>query len=343
LFIGATAAKSLGMHQPMRILGTKFWGHDSAFYYLDTDAQEIFALSTERVTRVKHDRIDITVALKQFPELRPDTVIHSYADFGDNNRDEENRKDGIVSLLKEKIARDFIKPRYGADLFREYSVPKEFIESHPLHAEMLRIMQLDGEDIVGLPDNGGMHRSAVEHTFKLLLARSGHSVPVGFADHHLCHAVSAYNTSPYCSEGRAAVVSFDGWGDHYFGKAFIFSADGYIELGKSLALPVTHNGRTNIVSIGEVYAAFTEGLGFRKYNDEGKIEALAAFGIADAQLLEALNAATQIRDRGIYLDPDRLAKYYDPTYIKNCSERIGIENCSATIQTYLEETPSLDI
>ena len=136
----------------MRILGTKFWGHDSAFYYLDSDEKEIFALSTERVTRIKHDRIDITVALKEFPELRPDTVIHSYGDFSDNNQDEENRKDGVISLLKEKIARDFIKPRYGSDLYEQHPVLEEFIESHPLYAEMLRIMQLEGGDIIGLPD-----------------------------------------------------------------------------------------------------------------------------------------------------------------------------------------------
>ena len=183
-----------------------------------------------------------------------------------------------------------------------------------------------------------MHRSAVEHTFKYLLTQTGHSVPVQFADHHLCHAVSAYYSSPYCARGRAAVVSIDGWGDRYFGKTFIFSADGYIELGKSPALPFTRNGRTHVMSLGEIYAAFTEGLGYRKYRDEGKIEALAAFGKPDAEMLEKLNAETQIRDHGIYLNPVRLAEYYDPTFIKTCSERIGIENCSATIQTFLEET-----
>jgi len=318
----------------MRILGTKFWGHDSALYYLDTDAKEIFALSTERITRIKHDRIDVTVALNQFPAIRPDIVVHSYGTFGDNSLDEENRKDGVIFLLQEKIARDFIS---SSHLPKEH-MPQRFVQSHKLYHEIHRIMELDGGEFIGMPDNGSMHRSAVEHTFKLLLASSGYSVPLQFANHHLCHAASAYFTSPYCADGKAAVVTFDGWGDHCFGKAFIFSANGYIELGKSPALSFSHNGRTHVMSVGELYAVFTEALGFRKYSDEGKVEALAAFGTPDSKMLEQLNAATQIRDNAIYLDPRKLAQYYDPTFIRSVSERIGIENCSATIQTFLEET-----
>ena len=44
----------------MKIMGTKYCGHDSAICVLDTSQKKIFAISTERVTRIKHDSIDIT-------------------------------------------------------------------------------------------------------------------------------------------------------------------------------------------------------------------------------------------------------------------------------------------
>ena len=39
----------------MKIVGTKYCGHDSAICLLDTNNKTIFAMSTERVTRIKHD------------------------------------------------------------------------------------------------------------------------------------------------------------------------------------------------------------------------------------------------------------------------------------------------
>ena len=44
----------------MKIVGTKYCGHDSAICILNTKKRTIFAMSTERVTRIKHDQIDIT-------------------------------------------------------------------------------------------------------------------------------------------------------------------------------------------------------------------------------------------------------------------------------------------
>ena len=37
----------------MKILGTKFYQHNSAICLLDFDQHEIFTMSTERVTRIK--------------------------------------------------------------------------------------------------------------------------------------------------------------------------------------------------------------------------------------------------------------------------------------------------
>ena len=50
----------------MRIMGTKYCGHDSALCVLDTTQKKIFAISTERVTRIKHDSIDITPIINAY-------------------------------------------------------------------------------------------------------------------------------------------------------------------------------------------------------------------------------------------------------------------------------------
>ena len=50
----------------MRIVGTKYCGHDSALCLLDTDKKTVFAISTERVTRIKHDYLDITPILDAY-------------------------------------------------------------------------------------------------------------------------------------------------------------------------------------------------------------------------------------------------------------------------------------
>src|SRR6476469_7469253 len=63
----------------MRILGMNCFGHDSAVFLIDTTARNVFAISTERVTRIKHDAGDIAPILDAY-DLRPfDHAAHAYA------------------------------------------------------------------------------------------------------------------------------------------------------------------------------------------------------------------------------------------------------------------------
>ena len=52
----------------MKILGTNFFGHDSAIFLMDTNKKKIFAVSTERLTRIKHDDHDISILLEKLAE-----------------------------------------------------------------------------------------------------------------------------------------------------------------------------------------------------------------------------------------------------------------------------------
>ena len=71
----------------MRIVGTKYCGHDSVLCLIDTSEKSIFAMSTERVTRIKHDQLDITPILEKYKFSRINYVAHSYSDFADKAQD----------------------------------------------------------------------------------------------------------------------------------------------------------------------------------------------------------------------------------------------------------------
>ena len=131
----------------MRIVGTKYCGHDSALCILDTDKKTIFAISTERVTRIKHDSLDITPILDKYSFHSVDYVSHSYNDFEDKGKDGELREKMTLNKEIEKALRDIIKPKYAKDLniSRKKKKPITYIyicssdsmlRPHPSHARL---------------------------------------------------------------------------------------------------------------------------------------------------------------------------------------------------------------
>ena len=100
----------------MRIMGTKYCGHDSALCLLDIKQKTIFAMSTERVTRIKHDYLDITPIFEVYDFGSVDYAAHAYGDFEDKGHDGELREKMIHNKDIEKALRSIIKPNYAADL-----------------------------------------------------------------------------------------------------------------------------------------------------------------------------------------------------------------------------------
>ena len=104
----------------MKIMGTKYCGHDSALCLLDTRSKTIFAMSTERVTRIKHDFIDITPILAEYSFDQVDYVAHSYNDFEDKGDDGELREKMTLNKDIEKALRIIVMPKYIQDLSFNY-------------------------------------------------------------------------------------------------------------------------------------------------------------------------------------------------------------------------------
>lgn len=93
----------------------------------------------------------------------------------------------------------------------------------------------------------------------------GFTGPVRRLNHHLCHAASAFLPSPF---PRASVLTIDGVGD--------WEAC-WIGLGDGLSLkPIATIDWP--LSLGHIYSAFTEYLGFQSFSDEYRVMGLAPYG-----------------------------------------------------------------
>jgi carbamoyltransferase len=117
-----------------------------------------------------------------------------------------------------------------------------------------------------------------------------HAVP-----HHLAHAFHAAMQSPF---ERSIVLTVDGSGDQHCTVLWLHEGQ-RLEPLREILMP--H-------SLGWVYAAFTEYLGFQAYDGEYKVMGLAAYGRPDAQLTAAL-------DRIVPPAADGIEYRVDPSFI----------------------------
>lgn len=104
--------------------------------------------------------------------------------------------------------------------------------------------------------------------FQQSLALQGVVLPpdkIRFLPHHLCHAASTFHASGFLS---ASVLTIDGSGEEASTVLWHASSEGIRELQR-FNLPHT---------LGGYYATFTEFLGFKANQDEGKLMGLASYG-----------------------------------------------------------------
>ena len=88
---------------------------------------------------------------------------------------------------------------------------------------------------------------------------------IDFLPHHSCHAASAFFISPY---EKAAVLTIDAYGDDITAEFFLGEGNKLTSLGQTI---FPH-------SMGQVYAAITQYLGYRANSDEWKVMGLAPYG-----------------------------------------------------------------
>jgi carbamoyltransferase len=323
----------------MKIMGTKYCGHDSAICILDTSQKKIFAMSTERVTRIKHDSIDITPIIETYDVGYIDYVSHSYSDFEDKGHDGELREKMTFNKDIEKALRRIIKPIYASDLGITRAKKNQLIFKS-LFTNFVAVKEYYSAKIKRAlvhETPGGNKRAFTDYIKKNLAVNNLMPKDVFFFDHHLCHAIPSYFLSPFNGQ-EALSLTIDGQGDGYFSKLFYFNGqDKYELVGESSADFLGEGDK--FLSVGRLYNYFTSAMDLRPNSDEGKVEALAAYGNADQKMYKSLMSATIIDQSllTIKFDIKLIMQFYDISWLKSQRKIVGDENFCATIQQYLED------
>ena len=311
----------------MKIIGTKFCGHDSALCVIDTNKESIFAMSTERVTRIKHDSMDITPILSEYSFDKVDYVSHSYNDFKDEGNDGELREQMTFNKEIEKAIRLIVKPTYIKDLrisrikknqliFKSLFINFSSVKSY-YFAKIKRALVHDTPE-----GNKLAFTKYIKNSFQ---KNNLHPKEILFFEHHLCHALPSYFLSPSNGD-KAIALTIDGQGDGFFSKLYLFNGpDDFQLIGQSRASLIGEGDR--FASIGRIYNYFTQAMDLHPNSDEGKVEALAAFGVADQNLLSMLKNTTLIdkEQLSINFDFNKLRIFYDLTFLKEQRKKIGYQ------------------
>jgi len=324
----------------MRIAGTKYCGHDSALCLLDTDKKTVFAISTERVTRIKHDYLDITPILEAYQLDIVDYVAHSYNDFEDKGHDGELREKMTYNKEIEKALRLIIKPNYAKDLSLSRTEKNKLIFKSLFNnfsaVKSYYVAKYKRALVKETPEGS---RRAFTNYIRLNFNKFNlKPKKIFFYEHHLCHAIPSYCLSPFNGD-KALALTIDGQGDGFFSKLYVFNGlEDYKLIGQSTADFMGNSDR--FLSIGRLYNYFTQAMDLRPNSDEGKVEALAAFGKADKDLFQQLMSATHIdkNNLSINFDIKKIEPFYDIDWLKKQRRRTGDENFCASVQTYLEDT-----
>jgi carbamoyltransferase len=123
-----------------------------------------------------------------------------------------------------------------------------------------------------------------------MVGLTGRVPPIEFLPHHKCHAASTYYMSGFDDSN---VVILDGSGETYTSSIFHGRGNDLRD--------VEHVEIPN--SLGWMFAAITEYLGFIPYRDEGKVMGLAAYGERKDEYFEKIGKIVQVGHDSFQVDP----------------------------------------
>ncbi len=315
----------------MKLIGTKFFTHDSAVCTIDTKRKTVTALSTERLTRIKHDDLDASRVLKQLGVEVADAVAHAYSDF---SAPAGETGVSVLQVIRNEVSlqrRALYRPKYLKELLsrgglKDWSV---YLRS-PLRASYLGLLRLANKVVPGNLE--WLNQWSVTNYIKHQLGQVGVNVAaLHFYDHHDCHAASAAVLAPF-GAGSFLNVTMDGYGDGYFSKAYWFEGASSKLIAGSKSVCVA--GR--VMSLGQLYGDVTEAAGYHRNADEGKVEALAAFASQDKGLREVFERAIQLEGCEWIINTDPYAQV-SVDFLRKQIEVLGPKVVAATIQRKLED------
>ena len=305
-------------------LGLKFDGHDTAAFLILPQSKQLCGLSTERLTRIKHDRL--------FP-------IHTiYRIF-------EAARDGLAKVQHLRCASSFTSHErrlYPVDKYESDVAARGLLFKPIAHLPTLA----GGADQKANGLVAPLPHPAYERLDETILRCISALLPsttisLKHFDHEYCHAQCAYQFSPY---REALVLTMDGLGDDgVFSRAYVGKAGRLLPIAYSAsAYRISSNGPhgrfSNPCSLGGIFTYFTCLIGFKPNCDEGKVEALAAFGRCLPTLHDALIKATKINSstHAIDLDEEQLSRIFAACDVLTPNDTMRAD-IAATAQLFAEE------
>ena len=330
-------------------IGGNIFGHDSAVYLITPEDKDIIALSTERVTRVKHDKMLFFPALEKalaYKKIQGEKIQKVY--LGHSFTSEKNTLFKLNEYELQKAERKHFSIKYVRDLeqarkdFKNYSTLKKIYSLSKTKAG-LKILQDKIFDSLKLSK-----KYHIDEILKFELKKifPNAEIHIEFFDHQLCHATAAFFTSPF---KKALSISYDGWGDDFFSRTYLASAEEMNLFASSVCNRVTvssseYPNQINGSPAG-IYAYVTHLLGFKPLSEEGKVEALAAYSEPNKELynvfmqLFTLNKESHALECNIELAEKTISKEIMDTYIHSLSR----ETIAASVQKFIEDITHLYI
>lgn len=145
------------------------------------------------------------------------------------------------------------------------------------------------EYLYSLPNNllpawDGDSVDSVEQVFRMA---SGRKLTIHYVTHHQCHAASVLYRAPF---EECAILTVDGYGER---------ASTHIAAGRGLEIETLRTIEYPH-SVGMLYAALTQFLGFKANSGEGKVMGLASYG--KPTYIDAFRRLYELTDEGFRLD-----------------------------------------
>lgn len=313
-------------------IGIRAFGHDATLSYIDLKNKKIFAVDTERITRIKHDQISFFPAFNLFfnmyeldtQKINILTFVHSF-----------------TSIKKKKFFRNYRQERwelyrkaygikYAKDEFKANICQRKIKDNYSflLYESLNRISKKEiVENYINKYINGKF--------FKTKKITINHK----YYDHHLSHNISSFAFSPFKD---SLTCSIDGYGDGYFNKVFL------MEKKEKIDYKPVSKSKTKLIykefipflgyefeftnSLGSLYNYFTYKLGYIPNSDEGKVEALSKFGKPIQKLKNLILSSYSVSEKGITTNNENLKKVYGFNLSK-----FNKEDIAASLQESVEE------
>ncbi len=327
----------------MKILGINGSSHDNSVFVIDSDQKKIFAVDVERVSRIKHDHGSIQMIAQAYPDEFKNIDHLAIANTGAPPQIHPLLRLPIgpaipANLEADKILRRIYRPKY----YKEYNAAVKKIRTFAgiLKAGPYRWFRYFLLKRLARLNSSRSDFNCVGRYFRKDLNLRP-DTPFKFYDHHLCHAASAYYFGGFDPDESVLSVTMDGYGDGYFSKVFRFQNNQHELLGGSEISFL--EGDDDLIyrqtSIGVLYSAFTFAMGLHPNSDEGKVEALAAYGDKSRSnpILSQLLGTCRINPEKLSIEFNETVRdFYSKKYLAELLKKHGDKDFAAAIQSFLE-------